>query len=265
MAPSSSPSSFGSKILTFFKRLILTTVVVGLTGATVFLLSQINAKTFTLENRDGKLVVLKGRMMPIGADPWVPTDAAQADAYAPIELEGTSPMGVINVKYEDRDSLDRALFGVLEGLARPRVNSEDPKLLEQGLYFLRRAEKLAGLTDEQRLTLKQMRSDVAFYTARKRLEDGQRQIEEALAQLKLASSAESRHSRAANQMISAVEPEAKALAEALRKAVNTLSGPAPEPVRPAPAVVPAPVAAPTAPDAGSAAVVSPTAPPPMNR
>jgi len=258
MALPSSPPSFGSRLLTFLKRLVVTTLVVGLAGATVFLLSQINAKTFTLENRDGKLVVLKGRMMPIGADPWQPADAALADAYAPIELEGTSPMGVINVKYEDRDSLDRALFGVLEGLARPRVNSEDPKLLDQGLYYLRRAEKLAGLTDEQRLTLKQLRSDVAFYTARKRLEDGQRQIEEALAQLKLASSVESRHSRAANQMISAVEPEAKALAEALRRAINTLSAPPADPVRPAPPPTPAPVpppapapvAAPTAADAG---------------
>ncbi len=243
--------SFGSRALTFLKRLIITAVVLGLAGATAFLLAQINAKTFSLENRDGKLVVLKGRMLPVGADPWQPADAALADAYAPIELEGTSPMGVMNTKYEDRDSLDRALFNVLENLARPRVNSDDPKLLDQGLYYLRRAEKLSGLGDEQRLSLKQMRSDVAFYTARKRLEDGQRQIEEALAQLKLASGLESKHSRAANQMISAVEPEAKALAEALRRATNTLSAPAPEPVRPPAPLPPAPVFVPVAADAGN--------------
>src|SRR4051794_15056296 len=92
-------ASFGSRAATFFKRLFITAVVLALAGATVFLLSQINAKTFTLENRDGKLVVLKGRMMPIGADPWLPNDPALADAYAPIDLEGTSPMGVVNVKY----------------------------------------------------------------------------------------------------------------------------------------------------------------------
>jgi hypothetical protein len=243
--PSHRPS-FASRAATFFKRLIVTTVVLALGGATVFLLSQINSKTFTLENRDGKLVVLKGRMMPMGADPWLPADAALADAYAPIELEGTSPMGVINVKYEDRDSLDRALFSVIEGLARPRVQSDEPKNLEQGLYFLRRGEKLSGLTDEQRLTLKTMRTDVAFYTARKKLEDGQRQVEEALAQLKLAGAADSKHSREANQMISTVEPQARALAEALRRAVNLLSAPAtdvpaaPRPATPDPALVPSP-------------------------
>ena len=241
--------SFAARAATFFKRLIVTSVVLALGGATVFLLSQINAKTFTLEIRDGKLVVLKGRMLPIGADPWLPADAALADTYAPIELEGTSPMGAVNVKYEDRDSLDRALFAVLEGLARPRVQSDDPKLLEQGLYFLRRGEKLSGLTDEQRLTLKTMRTDVAFYTARKKLEDRQRQIEEALAQLKLAGTADSKHSREANQMISAVEPQARLLAEALRKAVNLLSAPAvdavptaPRAPPPEPALVPIPAA-----------------------
>ncbi len=248
-----SDQSFVSRAATFFKRLIVFTLVVGLGGATVFLLSQINSKTYALENRDGKLVVLKGRMLPVGADPWLPADAALADAYAPIELEGMSPTQIVGVKYEDRDSLDRAMFGVLEQLCRPRVYSDDPKLLDQGLYFMRRAEKLSGLTDEQRLTLKSMKSDVAFYVARKKLEDGQKQIEEALAQLKLAAGVESRHNRAANQMISTVEPEAKALAEALRKAVNTLSAPpVAEPPRPAPgpAPVPAPTPVPAAPDAG---------------
>lgn len=245
-----SDRSFVSRAATFFKRLIVFTLVLGLGGATLFLLSQINSKTFALENRDGKLVVLKGRMMPMGADPWLPADAALADAYAPVELEGMSPSSIVGVKYEDRDSLDRAMFSVLEQLCRPRVFSDDPKLLDQGLYYLRRAEKLSGLTDEQRLTLKSMKNDVAFYVARKKLEDGQKQIEEAIAQLKLAAGVESRHNRAANQMITAVEPEAKSLAEALRKAVNTMSAPPPvaEPPRPAPAPAPAP--APNAPDAG---------------
>jgi hypothetical protein len=249
MTPNPHRPSFASRAATFFKRLIITTVVVALGGATVFLLSQINSKTFTLENRDGKLVVLKGRMMPMGADPWLPADAALADTYAPIDLEGTSPMGALNVKYEDRDSLDRALFGVLEGLARPRVLSDDPKLLEQGLYYLRRGEKLSGLTDEQRLALKTLRTDVAFYTARKKLEDGQRQVEEALAQLKLASTADSKHSREANQMITTVEPPARALTEALRRAVNMLSAPAVDTTKlpePAPVVAPAPAMAPDA-------------------
>jgi len=258
MRPTPGPShniGFGARVLRFFKRLIITTVVLALGGATVFLLSELNAKTFTLEIREGKLTVLKGRLMPMGADPWRPGDPVLADAYAPLELEGTSPMGVVGVKYDDRDSLDRALFSVVESLARPRVASDDPKDLERGLYFIRRGEHLSGLTDEQRLSLKKMKADVSYYTARMKLEEGQKQIEEALAALKLAAESDTRHARSANQMILAVEPEAKALTDAVRKA-STMSVPPPGKVEPAqpPALPPGPAvpAGPSQPLAGDA-------------
>jgi hypothetical protein len=215
-------ASFGSKVATFFKRVLITAVVLGLAGVTVFLLSQQNARTFTLEMREGKMVVLKGRNMPMGADPWRPPPEL-VDAYAPLDLKGTQPFGVLNLKYTERDELDRALFSVIEGLARPRVSSDDPKELEDGLYYLRRADRLSGLTEEQRLSLKTMKTDVAFYSARTKLEDAQRLIEEAVAQLKIASDTPNRHSRSANQMLIVVEPTSKSMVESLRKAVNALS------------------------------------------
>ena len=49
---------------------------------------------------------------------------------------------------------------------------------------------------------------------------------ESLGQLKVAAESESRHARAAHQMITAIEAPAKELEEALRKAVHTLSAPA---------------------------------------
>jgi hypothetical protein len=225
------PMSFGARTARFFKRLILTVVVLGLAGASAYLMSMLNARTYALEIQNGQLVVMKGLMMPTGTEPWKPSDPVLVDTYAPLDLEGTSPMGVIGMKFKERDELDRALWTVIEGLARFRVNSDDPKQLERGLYYIRRGDRLTGLTNEQKLTLTQLKADVAFYTARARLEDAQRQTEEALVQLKLAAQAQNRHAREANQMLTAVEPEAKALSEALRKAVHTLSAPAtpPEP------------------------------------
>jgi hypothetical protein len=224
-------ASFGSKVATFFKRVLITAVVLGLAGVTVFLLSQQNARTFTLEVREGKLVVLKGRNMPMGADPWRPPPEL-VDAYAPLDLKGTQPFGVLNVKYTERDELDRALFTVLEGLAKPRVASDDSKELEDGLYFMRRADRLSGLTEEQKLTLKTMKTDVAFYSARMKLEEAQRQIEEAIAQLKIATETQNRHSREANMMLLEVEPTTRTMVESLRKAVNALSTPAKDPNAP---------------------------------
>ena len=220
-----SPQSFGSKVATAFKRLMITVVVLGLAGVTVFLLSQENSRTFTLEVRDGKLVILKGRMMPMGADPWRPPPEL-VDTYAPIDLKGTQPYGVLNVKFTDRDELDRALFSVIEGLAKPRVASDNPDELTDGLYFIRRADRLSGLSEEQKISLKTMKSDVAFYSARMKLEDAQRQIEEALTQLKISTESNNRHARSAYQMLSTVEPQSKVMVDTLRKAVNALSAPA---------------------------------------
>lgn len=252
-----SPQSFGSKVATAFKRLMIMVVVLGLAGVTVFLLSQENSRTFTLEVRDGKLVILKGRMMPMGADPWRPPPEL-VDTYAPIDLKDTQPYGVLNVKFTDRDELDRALFSVIEGLAKPRVASDNPEDLTDGLYFIRRADRLSGLSEEQKISLKTMKSDVAFYSARMKLEDAQRQIEEALTQLKISTESNNRHARSAYQMLSAVEPQSKVMVETLRKAVNGLSAPAgqiplegspkaPDGAPHAPAPTPAPAPGPGAP------------------
>ncbi|MBK7863237.1 MAG: IF-2 protein [Archangiaceae bacterium] len=244
--------TFGSRIGSFFKRLLITVALLGLAGVTVFLLSQENARTYTLEVRDGKLVVLKGRMMPMGADPWRPPPEL-VDTYAPLDLKGTQPYGVLNVKFTDRDELDRSLYSVLEGLAKPRVASDNVEELTDGLYLLRRADRLSGLTEEQKLSLKTMKSDVAFYSARMKLEDAQKQIEEALGQLRISTESNNRHQRSAYQMLTAVEPQSKLLVETLRKAVNGLSAPAgqaplenngvaPPPAQPTPAAPAAPTA-----------------------
>src|SRR4051812_21741297 len=104
MALDSAPS-FGSRLASAFKRLLITLTLLALAGATVFLLSQQNARTFTVEVQDGKLVVLKGRMLPMGADPWRPPPEL-VDTYAPLDLKGTQPYGVLNVRFTDRDELD---------------------------------------------------------------------------------------------------------------------------------------------------------------
>lgn len=231
--------SFSQRATRTFTRLLIVLVVFGLGAAVVMLLSQLNSRTFTTELADGRLLILKGRMMPFGAAPFRPSDPALADAYAPIPLEGLSPGPILEQRFTERDELDRALFDVLEQLARPRVTADDPQAMERGLYYIRRAERLSGLSEEQRRTLKGMQAEGAYYLARTRLDDARRQIIDALAQLKLSAESQSRHSRNASQMLLEIEPAAKALEDSLRRAVHTLSAPA-SPTEPPPAPPPAP-------------------------
>jgi hypothetical protein len=246
---SSTSDSLGRRAGRAFTRLVVTLVLLALVGAVGFLLSRLNARTFILQQTDGKLLILKGRMLPMGSEPYRPSDPALAEAYAPIDLMGGSAAGLDGGKFEERDAMDRALFGLLEGLARPKLVSDDPAVLAQGLQLLSRMQKLGGLNDEQRRTLKALEAEVAFFQARTRLDQARRDVAQALTQLRLAAESGGRHARPANRMLAAVEPAAAALEEALRRAVYTLDSDVPEqpgPAGPRPAAPPGP----SAPDAG---------------
>ncbi len=212
--------SLGSRAGRAIARTGITLLVLGLAGAVVFLLSELNAHTFSLGVSDGSLIVLKGRMFPIGSEPYQPADPVQADAYAPLPLEGGLPSGLVGQRFHEREGLNRALFQVIETQARPKIASDDPKQLQSGVALLRRAEKLSGLSEEQRLSLQTMKSEVAYYQARGKLEDAQRLVTESIAQLKSAAQEQNRHARQAGQMVLAIEAPAKKLEDALRLAVS---------------------------------------------
>jgi hypothetical protein len=225
------------------KKLLIVLLLLAMGGAVAFLLSQLNARTYSVQVVEGSLIVMKGRMFPIGTEPYRPIDPAMRDAYAPIPLDGTSPGNLPEARFTERDELDRALFEVIGRMAKARVSSDDPKQLDQGLYYLRRAEKLLGVSDEQRQSLAEMRSEVAYYLARSKLDQARAGVAEALAQLKLAATTANSHSHSANQMILEVEPAAKAFEEALRKAAHGLSAPAGSPPAPAEPKSPPPLEA----------------------
>jgi hypothetical protein len=235
---STTSDSLGRRAGRAFTRLVVTLIVLGLLGAVGFLLSQLNARTFSLEMVDGKLVVMKGRLLPLGTQPYRPSEPALAAAYAPFDLQGGGAGGLAGARFEERDAMDRALFSQLEGLARPKLVSDDPAVLAQGLALLQRMQKLGGVSDEQRRTLKTLESEVAFYQARTRLDGARRDIGEAMTQLRLSAESGSRHARAATRMMSAIEPAATALEDALRRAVYTLDTDAD--ATPAPRAIPAP-------------------------
>ena len=230
---SSTSDSLGRRAGRAFTRLVVTLVVLGLIGAVGFLLSQLNARTFTLQQQDGKLLVMKGRMLPLGSEPYRPSEPALAAAYAPFDLLGGTAAGLEGAKFEERDAMDRALFQLLEGLARPRLVSDDPAVLNQGLVALGRMQKLGGITDDQRKTLRSLESEVAFFQARTRLDQARRDIADAVTQLRISADSGTRHARAAHRMLAAVEPAAATLEEALRRAVYTLDSDASDTTAPA--------------------------------
>jgi hypothetical protein len=234
-------SGFFARAWSFIKTLTVSAVVLASMGGALWALSRLNEKRFRVEARAGQLVVLKGRALPTGFEPYLPSDPALADTYAPVDTLGAR--ADLDQIFDDRDALDRALFSVLETQARPRVTSTSPAELAQGLALLRRAERLNGITEAQRSTLRALRAEVSFFVAQNTLEQSQRSVDEALAQLRLATQHDAKHAKEATQMLLAVEPHAKAFSDALRAAIHQLPSPAVTPATP-------PAASPT--DGGAA-------------
>ena len=239
------PDSFGHRATRALVRLLTALGAVALLGVVGVLLSELNARTFTVESHDGRLVIHKGRHLPVGMEVYRPADPFLADTYAPIPIEGPAPGTLLSQKFRDRDELDRALFELLEQQAKPRVVSDDPATLEKGLYALRRTERLTGLSAEQKESLKRMQVDVSYFQARLKLDEARRMIGEAMALLKITAASQNNHARSASAMMATIEPHTRALEDSLRTAVHHLGKSAAETVAEAkkeePVIAPAPV------------------------
>lgn len=224
------PQSFGQKATKALVRLITLVGAVALLGVVGVLLAELNARTFTVEAQDGRLVIHKGRHLPLGVEPYKPSDPFLMDTYAPIPIDGPAPGSILSQKFRDRDELDRALFEVLEQQAKPRVVSDDPQTLEKGLYALRRAERLSGLSSEQKEALKRMQVEVSYFQARLKLDEARRMVAEAVSLLRVAAGSQNAHARSASAMIAVIEPQTKSLDDAIRTAVHQLAKSAAETV-----------------------------------
>lgn len=218
-----SKQSWGSKLGRAFRNFIVFLVFVALAGAALYGLSLVNARTYRLEPEGRVLFVKKGKMLPVGDDPYYPDDPGRAAAYAPIEL-GSANLGVAKQEFTERDELDRAIFAVVAALAKPLVASDDPKQLETAAALLTRAALLRGITVEQQSTLEHMKGELAFFLSQTRLESAARNVDDALEELKRAAATDNRHRTVAAAMVPAVEPQLRLLQATLRRTVTVGKG-----------------------------------------
>ena len=161
------------------QRLLALLVIMALVGAVLWLLSQVHAKTFAVEQHENELWVMRGRELPAGFTPYRPTDKVLAQAYAPIVLVGDSAGELLNAPFDDRDALDQALFRTFKSWIETRLESEDAERLAQAIKMLKRAELLTGVSAEQREQLKDLKAKGAYVEGRARLEEAEVALREA--------------------------------------------------------------------------------------
>ena len=162
--PAWTPTPPPSKTKGFFKSLgtwLMVLVMIGLSGAVIYLMSDLNRRTYRLAQVGDTMVVQKGRFMPTGFENYEPEESRLRQAYAPIRLPAGErvPGGQL---FEDRTDLDRAMFSILAAWARDQLGSDDLTVASQAANFIERCVLLPGVSEEQRRDISVLRADLSF-------------------------------------------------------------------------------------------------------
>lgn len=210
------------------KGLLAWVAILGLLGLVAWLASERNARTWHLVPDEGRLVVMRGMMLPVGRQPFESSDPALAGAYAPVVPPPGKPLPAERT-FEERSLVDQALYELLAGWAREEIASRDAARLERGLGYLARAEKLPGLSPAQRDDLAALRAESGYQEALRLLAKAADELRDAGEKLRRAAASRSPHAGEAAGLAAEVD----AAAEAARAALRTAGPRAPEPPAPA--------------------------------
>ncbi|HEX9051165.1 MAG TPA: hypothetical protein VF841_11595, partial [Anaeromyxobacter sp.] len=192
-------------------------LVLLLLGLVLWLASERNARTWYLVPDEGRLVVMRGVMLPVGRHAFEASDPALAQAYAPV----VPPPGKTlppEQSFDERSLLDQKLFELLAGWAREEIASADPVRLDRALGYLGRAEKLPGLSPAQRDELDGLRAESGFHEARRLVVKAAGELRDAADKLRRAAASRSARAPEANALLRDVEPALDAALAAERAA-----------------------------------------------
>lgn len=182
------PTPPPSKTKGFFKSLgtwVMLIVMLGLTGAVLYLLSDLNRRTYRLAQVGQTMVVQKGKFLPTGFETYQPDEARLREAYSPITLP-TGEQVPGGQRFEDRTDLDRAMFSILAAWARDQLGNDDLTISSQAADYIQRCILLPGVSEEQRRDIAVLRADLSFRKGQNLLTGIVNQLESAASQFKEA-------------------------------------------------------------------------------
>lgn len=219
-----------------------------LLGLVLWLASERNARAWYLVPDEGRIVVMRGVLLPVGRQAFEPPEPALAQAYAPLVPPPGRPLPS-EQRFEERSLLDQAVYDLLTGWAKGEIGSGDPARLDRALGYLGRAEKLPGLSPAQRDDLEGLRAESGFHEARRLVAKAAGELREAADKLRRAAGSRSPRAAEANVLLRDVEPALEATLGAERAAGAREVAPAQQapPAEAPPAEAPQGAPAPAAP------------------
>lgn len=182
-------------------------LVLGVGAAGAYAASWLNAHRYFLVVTPGEARVQRGRMFPVGSEPYFPEDPLLRRAYGPIELPGGLGLSPGETRFDERADLDDAVRRLLKRAMEHVLNKPTDRTPVLAAAYLSQLEALPG----------------ASVTEEKELDGLRRAARRAEAQL-LLSRAKGNLEQAA-KLLRAADPseaEAKRRAQALEGILGTL-------------------------------------------
>jgi hypothetical protein len=213
------------------RALLAWLVILGLVVAVGYLVSERNARIWSLVPEDGRLVVKKGLFLPMGSAAFRPSDPTLAKVYAPLVVPPSKALPAGRT-FVDQGELDRALYDLLSGWAHEDIAAKEPARMERGLGYVERALDLPGLSTAQRDDLATLRAESGFFEARRLLEKARAELSEAVEKLRLTAGSRSPHAPEAAALLRDVGTAMEVTTAAVRASgagpAEATPGPTPE-------------------------------------
>jgi hypothetical protein len=201
--------------------------ILALLAAVAWLMAERNARTWHLVPSEGRLVVMRGLLLPAGRAEFRTSDPALAQAYAPLVPPPGKALPAERT-FEERGLVDQAIYDLVAAWAREDISSGDPARLERGLGYVARAERLPGLSPAQRDDLAALRAESGYQEAIRLLSRALGDLRDASDRLRRAAASRSPHADEAGLLLREVEGALDATGAALRRT----TAPAPPPDAP---------------------------------
>ncbi len=199
----------------FLVRLLVAAIILVLVAGVLYLLAERNSRRYFLVVEENHLIVQRGIFFPVGERRYSPEDPDFQAAYRPIPIPaGEEPEP--RFAFDERAELDRVLVGKLLEWSRDRIDIDQLERIEEGIYYLRRAEKLPTTTAAQRQEMDMLRGEVAYHEGRRFIESALRSLDTARERLTQARDSPAGWGRESRLLLQAIQEPEEALRKALR-------------------------------------------------
>jgi hypothetical protein len=160
-------------------RMFWTLVILALIGGGLYASSWFNARRYFLLVGESEVRVAKGRMLPIGHEPFIPQEIDLRRAYQSFPLPSGIKVPRGETMFSDRVELDQALFRLLKDAIAFSLMEDNRRTPELVQLYMKQIKSIPGTSVAQQLELAQLERDSQYVEARQQLGDAIKNLKEA--------------------------------------------------------------------------------------